>query len=333
MCDAGATGCVAVFVEQQCGRLLDVTREVLGKARDLADTQGLSVLALVPGKEVRQTASLLAAHGADRILVAEADELEEYATLPTTRVLTDMIGESRPEIVLFGATPVGRDVAPRVAQRLGTGLTADCTGLTVDPETGLLNQVKPAYGGRAMVLITTAAHRPQMATVRPGAMPGSNPDPTRVAEIEDFPVTFDPADLVVRYRETAGGKTSRTPLEQARVIVAGGRGVGSRQGFEALGELADALGAELGASRTAVENGWIGEEHLVGQTGKTVRPDLYIACGISGALQHRAGIAAAGVVVAINKDPHAQIFSAADYGLVGDVHDIVPFLTRALKER
>ena len=324
---------VAVFVEQHDGRVTDVTLQLLGKACDLAAERAAPVYALLPGRNTHDAASALAAYGADKVFAADARELAEYATLPYTRALTALITEARPEIVLFGATSVGRDLAPRVAQRLNTGLTADCTELTMDSDTGVLNQTKPAFNGRAMVTIATPVRRPQMATVRPGVMREREPDPSRAGEIVDVTVDFTADDLAARLLQSAKSTVARATLDQAGTIVAGGRGVGSRAGFAALRELAEVLGAELGASRPAVESGWIGEEHMIGQTGKTVRPDLYIACGISGALQHCTGLSAAKVVVAINRDRSAPIFSVANYGLVGDLHEIVPLLTRELRRR
>ena len=324
---------VAVYAEQRGGVIAKVAFQLLGKARDLADELGAPVYAFLPGKAVNAHAPDLIAAGADKVVVADMDELKNYATLPYTRAVVSMIREYRPEIVLYGATFIGRDLAPRVAQRLTTGLTADCTELTIDPETAALAQTRPAFGGNIMATIKTPGHRPQMATVRPGIMQERARDYARSGEVENIKVDLLTEDLVVRLIGMAEHEKKQVNLEEAKIIVSGGRGVGSEEGFGVLRELADLLGAEIAGSRVAVENGWIAQDHQVGQTGKTVRPELYIACGISGSIQHRAGMSPAKVIVAINKDPGAQIFSVADYGVVADLHTIVPLITEELKQR
>ena len=324
---------VAVYVEQRGGVISKVVFQLLGKARDLAEELAVPVYAFLPGKDINALAPDLIAAGADKVIVADMDEFEHYSTLPHTRAIVNMIQEYRPEIMLYGATSIGRDLAPRVAQRLATGLTADCMELTIEPETRQLSQTKPAFGGNVMAVIRIPEHRPQMATVRPGIMQERERDHSRSGEVESFKIDLPTEDLVVRILDMAEDQRKQVNLEEAKIIVSGGRGVGSEEGFGVLRELADLLGAEIAGSRVAVENGWIPQDHQVGQTGKTVRPELYIACGISGAIQHRVGMSPAKLIVAVNKDPGAQIFSAADYGIVGDLHKIVPLITAELKQR
>jgi electron transfer flavoprotein alpha subunit len=244
-----------------------------------------------------------------------------------------MIRESMPEIVLYGATFVGRELAPRIAQRLTTGLTADCTELSIDKETRLLQQTRPAFGGNIMATIQTPNHRPQMATVRPGVMAEKGKDTTRKGKVEPFKVELLYRDILTRIIDVVKEKKKQVQLEEAKIIVSGGRGMGSENGFKVIRELAEILGAEVGGSRVAVERGWIDQDNQVGQTGKTVRPEMYIACDISGAIQHNAGMSASKFIVAINTDPDAQIFKIADYGIVGDLHRIVPLITQEFKKR
>ncbi|MCL6431426.1 MAG: electron transfer flavoprotein subunit alpha [Anaerolineae bacterium] len=322
---------VWVFAEQRDGTLTRVAEQLLAKARDLADVLGARAEAVLIGHGVEHLCEPLIWAGADTVYLADDPELAHYRTEPYARVLTDVIRQKRPEIVLFGATMIGRDLAPRVSQRLHTGLTADCTGLDIDESERLLLQTRPAFGGNVMATIACPKHRPQMSTVRPGVMVARPPDKTRTGTIERVPVALQEQDLRVQVREVVKETRRRAELENARIIVSGGRGLGGPHGFELMEELAAALGGEVGASRAAVDAGWIAPDHQVGQTGKTVHPDIYFACGISGAIQHQAGMKESKFIVAINKDPSAPIFRLADVGIVGDLYKVVPEIVREIK--
>jgi electron transfer flavoprotein alpha subunit len=322
---------VWVFAEQRDGTLTKVSHQLMGKARQLADTLGTMAEAVLLGHNVELLAQELIADGADVVYLAEAPMLEHYRTDAYAKVLSDLIEEKKPEIVLFGATTVGRDLAPRISQRIYTGLTADCTGLDIDESERLLLQTRPAFGGNIMATIVCPHHRPQMSTVRPGVMPTPKPDPDRQGTVERVVVDAAEEDLNVKILQVVKEARRRVDLEDARIIVSGGRGVGGPEGFEVIEELAEALGGEVGSSRAAVDAGWIDKEHQVGQTGKTVHPELYVACGISGAIQHQAGMKEAKFIVAINKDPGAPIFQIADVGIVGDLFRVVPELVKQLK--
>ena len=359
----GAGGDVWVVVEQHDGEVAEVSLELLGRARQLAERLGVAVGAVLAGApgHVEALAPALVAHGADTVYAAAHEALRHYLALPYTSVVTALVRRHRPQIVLYGATTTGRDLAPRVASALRTGLTADCTDLRIgDHQTrdgtwrDLLYQIRPAFGGNIIATIVCPQHRPQMATVREGVMPLPAPDPGRRGRVVPVPVRVageavaaDGADgqaaaddavvlaaadfavrLVGRHREER-----RVNLKAARVIVSGGAGVGSREGFALVEELARTLGGVVGASRAAVDAGWIGREHQVGQTGVTVRPKLYVACGISGSVQHRAGMDQSTRILAINTDPAAPIFSVAHYGIVGDLHKVIPMLIRAYRAR
>jgi electron transfer flavoprotein alpha subunit len=334
-------GEVWVFAEQEDERLSEVSLELCGKARELADRLGVRVGAALPGWNVRELSYRLIAHGADRVYHVHHTELEHYRTLPYARVLIELVNRRRPQIVLFGATALGRDLAPRVASALRAGLTADCTDLEIgdftDPRTktthrNLLLQIRPAFGGNIIATIVNFDRWPQMATVREGVMRLRDPDPQRGGDILDERVAFSDFDLSVRLVERQR-EPRKVNLKAARVIVAGGAGVASRQNFQLIHDLAGAMGGAVGASRAAVDGGFIGKEHQVGQTGTTVRPALYIACGISGAVQHRAGMEDSAKIIAINSDKEAPIFSVAHYGIVGDLRKVVPLMIRAIKER
>jgi len=329
--DHGDHAGVAVFCELRNGAVAETSLRLLATARSLADILGDRVYALIPGAGSGESSGISIAAGADTAVVADHPVLADYATLPYTRVVVEMTRQIQPEILLFAATALGRDLAPRVAQRLNTGLTADCSQLTIDPDTRTLHQTKPGYGPDSMVTIATPEQIPQMATVRPGAMPTLFADPGRSGDVVEFAVNVPEEDLVVRLLRSTASETQSITIDTARIIVAGGRGVGSANGFAMLRELAAVLGAELAGSRGAVDNGWIAHDRMVGQTGRSVRPELYLACGISGAIQHRAGIEDAGMIVAINRDPKAPIFAVADYGIVGDLHQILPLLVSELK--
>jgi len=322
---------VFVFAEQRDGRVAKVSLELIGKGRELADALGQKVVAVLLGHGIRDKAQLLIDHGADEVLVVDHEYLAEYVTEPYAKAMTHIIKTYHPEILLYGATAIGRDLAPRIAARVHTGLTADCTGLEIDPESKLLLMTRPAFGGNIMATIVCENHRPQMATVRPGVMKALERAP-RQGVVTDVEVNFVPEDMNVKIREVVRETRQKSDITEAKVLVSGGRGLGRPEGFEMLRELADALGGDIAASRAAVDAGWQPKDRQVGQTGKTVRPNLYLACGISGAIQHLAGMESSEFIVAINKDPDAPIFDVADLGVVGDVYKIVPKLTAAIRK-
>ncbi len=323
---------VWVFAEVRDGKLLPVSGELMGEGGRLAAELGQELCAVLIGSGVAPLVDELASLGAQKVYLADDAKLAVYSTLAYTRVLADMIRAHAPSVLLLGATPLGRDLAPRLSRRMDLGLTADCTQLSIDKETGNLLQTRPAFGGNVMATIYTPRVRPQMATVRPGVMAPPELKTGVKAEVIKQEVVLEPGDLMVKLLSFTPQEVQGGDLSQAKVIVAGGRGCRSQEGFDQLAELADAIGAELAGTRVAVEEGWIGVERQVGQTGITVRPELYIACGISGAIQHRAGILGSRFIVAINRDANAPIFSVADYAIVGDVSKVVPAMVAALKE-
>jgi len=322
---------VYVFVEQRENKIQSVAIELLGKARELADELGEKVVAVLLGYNIQSKAKELIACGADKVLCVEDDALEYYMTEPYTQAITQIVKSRNPDIFLFGATTIGRDLGPRLSARIGTGLTADCTGLAISEEKELL-MTRPAFGGNLMATIICKEHRPQMSTVRPGVMRTKPKDETRQGEIEMVKVDFDKSKFKVRILENVKEEKSLIDITQADILVSGGRGVGCVEGFEALSDLAKVLGAEVSASRAMVDAGLIPQERQVGQTGKTVRPDVYFALGISGAVQHLAGMEESEYIIAVNKDKGASIFNVADLGIVGDLNQIVPALTRRLKK-
>ena len=360
------SGAVWVFVEQRDGVAAEVSLELLGRARELADRLGVKVGAVVAGAgaPVRALAPALVARGADTVYLADHEDLAQYLALPYTRLVAGLVRRHRPQIVLYGATTTGRDLGPRVASTLRTGLTADCTDLRIgDLELkgvvtkDLLYQIRPAFGGNIIATIVSPEHVPQMATVREGVMVMPEADETRTGEIvevavarghgsatptagsaataagpADGPILLDDADFAVRIVRRAQEEKT-VDLKGARIVVSGGVGVGSREGFALVEELARTLGGVVGASRAAVDAGWIDHDHQVGQTGVTVRPKLYIACGISGSVQHRAGMDQSARILAVNSDPGAPIFSVAHYGVVGDLHKVIPLLIRAYRKK
>jgi electron transfer flavoprotein alpha subunit len=332
---------VWVFVEQDGGKIAEVSLELMSKGRELADSLGSELWAVLAGDKVESLCPELVARGADRILLAEHHELAIYRTLPYARVLTGLASERKPYILLFGASNVGRDLGPRIASALRSGLTADCTDLQIgDYESAkdkklykdLLLQIRPAFGGNLIATIVNPNHRPQMATVREGVMKQRQPDASRVGEVERITCAFEPGDfaLQVLSREL---RESKLRLKESTIIVSGGMGAGGAEEFGLLRELAGLMGGEVGASRAAVDAGFIGKEHQVGQTGTTVRPRLYIAAGISGSIQHRAGMAESNKIIAINTDPEAPIFQIAHYKIVGDLKEVVPLIMQALREK
>ena len=314
---------VWIFIEQEGGKIADISLELLAKGQELAQTLSSQVWALLCGYEIGGLAESLIQYGADHILVVDHPELEIYRTLPYTRVAADLARKLQPYIFLVGASPVGRDLAPRVASALEVGMTADCTDLQIGEYVlkkenkvynDLLYQIRPAFGGNIIATIVNPKTRPQMATVREGVMRHREPDATRKGSIENITPVF-------------------VKLKDAPVIVAGGAGVDSQNEFDLIRELANLMGGEVGASRAAVDAGYISREHQVGQTGTTVRPRLYIAVGISGAIQHRAGMDKSNKIVAINTDPNAPIFQVAHYKIVGDLAEVLPLLIRTMRER
>ena len=321
---------VWVFAEQRGGELSKAALQLLGKGRELADTLGQKLCAVLLGEDVDGLAQELIYHGADCVYAGDNPKLKNFQTDTYTYVISNLIQEYKPNIMLYGATHIGRDLAPRIAQRVWVGLTADCTGLDIDPETQNLLQTRPAFGGNLMATIKTPNHRPVMSTVRPGVMKAMDPDRTRQGEVIKINGEIPPEVIVSRIIEIVKEAKHAVNLEDAEIIVSGGRGVGSPEGFQIVQELADALNGVMGASRATVDLGWIAQDHQVGQTGKTVQPKLYIACGISGAIQHRAGMQNSDYIIAINKDPDAPIFGIAHFGVIGDLHEIVPLLTQDL---
>ena len=320
---------VFVLMEQRDGELAKVGIELIGEATKLAADLGQKVVAVLLGSDIKNKAEVCIQFGADKVVVVDDPMLKEYLTEPYADAVTAVIKKYDPEVFLFGASSIGRDLAPRVSARIHTGLTADCTGLDIDPETKLLRMTRPAFGGNIMATILCKNHRPQMATVRPGVMQALAKDATRTGEVEEVKVEFKTP--VVKIKEVIKEDKKTVDITEAKYLVSGGRGIGSPEFFGELQKLADVLGGEISSSRANVDAGWIDKDRQVGQTGKTVRPDLYMACGISGAIQHTAGMEESDIIIAINKDETAPIFDVADYGIVGDLNKIVPKLTEALK--
>ena len=331
--DLAAWSGVWVFAEYRNGRIAPVTLELLGAGRALADTRGVKLAAVLFGDKLGGAASDLVAHGADTVYVAEDPAFAHFTDDVYGNVLTDLIREHQPEIVLAGATAIGRSVIPRVATILGAGLTADCTDLAIRDEDGALLQTRPAFGGNIMATIVCPDTRPQMATVRPLVMKPLAGDDARQGEIVAITPAAGRLQSRVRVIESVIAESEQANITESEIVVAGGRGLDGEKGFQMVKDLADALDGAVGASRAAVDSGWVGYPHQVGQTGKTVAPKLYVAAGISGAIQHVIGMQSAETIVAINKDPHAPIFDVATYGVVGDVFEILPKLTAKLNER
>lgn len=325
---------VFTFAQQVDGEISNVSLELIGKARELAADLGTEVTAVLIGHHVAKLADELAEWGADRVIVIDDEKAEPYRTEPFTQAISAVIHEFKPEIFLYGATAIGRDLAPRVAGRIHTGLTADCTQLEiVDTEEGKqFHMTRPAFGGNLMATIVCAEHRPQMATVRPGVMVKAKREEGRKAEIISFDAKLQENNCYVTVEDVVKEVTEKMDIQDAKILVSGGRGVGGPENFAILQELADALGGTVSASRAAVDSGWQEKDRQVGQTGKTVRPNLYFAIGISGAIQHLAGMEESDYIIAINKDPDAPIFNVSDVGLVGDLFKIVPKLTEAIKK-
>jgi electron transfer flavoprotein alpha subunit len=322
---------VWVFTEQRDGTLKSVSYELLSEGRKLADKLGTEVCAVCLGHNVAGAEGLMA-YGADKVYLVDNPALANHEEDYYTGALVDLIGKYKPDIVLAGATAMGRSFIPRVASILHTGLTADCTGLDIDPQSKLLLQTRPTFGGNVMATIVCQARRPQMATVRPHVFKRSAPDEQRQGQM--IKVDFDKEAVTARTKLLCFVEdlSEKVKLDDAEIIVSGGRGLGKPDNFHIVAELAEVLGAALGSSRPPVDDGWIPYSHQVGQTGKTVCPKLYIACGVSGAVQHLAGMQTSDVIIAINEDPNAPIFEVATYGIVGDLFEVVPMLTEKLRK-
>ncbi|MCH3963221.1 MAG: electron transfer flavoprotein subunit alpha/FixB family protein [Clostridium sp.] len=322
---------VWVFAEQRDGELQKVALELLGKGRELADKLKVDLTAVLLGSDIDDAAEELTAYGADKVLYADSPLLKHYTTDGYTKVIADLVEEKKPEIVLIGASFIGRDLGPRLAAKLVTGLTADCTGLDIDAETNNLMMTRPAFGGNLMATIVCGDHRPQMSTVRPGVFDKLEKADVKADRIEKVSADVSEDDIRIKVQEVVKLAKDVVDIGEAKVIVSGGRGLGSKEGFEVLKELADVLEGTVGGSRAAIDNGWIDKAYQVGQTGKTVRPALYIAVGISGAIQHLAGMQDSGYIVAVNKDENAAIMKVADLAIVGDYTKVIPELVTQIK--
>lgn len=322
---------VWVFAEQREGVLQKASLELLGEGKKIADKLGVKLTALLLGHNVSDLAKELVAFGADEVLVVDKELLKHYTTDGYTKVICDLAKERKPEIIFIGATFIGRDLGPRVAARLSTGLTADCTSVDVEEGTGNLMATRPAFGGNLMATIACPDHRPQMATVRPGVFSRLEKDEARSAAIENVNVDLKEEDIRTKVVEVVKTAKDVIDIGAADFVVAGGRGVGKAEGFELLKDLANVLGGTVAGSRAAVDNEWVDKNVQVGQTGQTVKPMIYIACGISGAIQHLAGMQDSDYIIAINKDENAPIMKIADLAIVGDLYKVVPELIAQLK--
>jgi len=322
---------VWIFAEQRNGEIMPITYELLEIGRRLASALGVELSALLFGNGLRKKAEAMLDYELDKIYLVEHPLLAYYRTGPYTRVMVDLVRQKHPEVILMGATSTGRDLAPRVATRLKTGLTADCTGLEIEKGTRNLIQTRPALGGNIMASIISPRHRPQMATVRPRVMKKARPSGNRKGEIIEVKSDFTQEDKMVEVVKFIKEEREIEDLQEAEIIVSGGRGLGKAENFSLIRKLARLLGGAVGASRAVVDAGWIPSYHQVGQTGKTVQPKLYIACGISGAIQHQVGMRNSEIIVAINKDPNAPIFDIATYGIVQDLHKFLPVLIEKLE--
>ena len=323
---------VWVFIEEAAGHVKGVGLELLGEGRKLADELGEELAGVLIGHNVEDQCPELFASGADKVYLVEGLEYEHYNTEAYTVAFVDLVEKFKPAAILVGATNDGRDLGPRIAARLRTGLCADCTGLSIDPETRLVKWTRPAFGGNIMADILCPEHRPQMGTVRPKVFKKPVPDPARTGEVVKVASKVKAEDLKVKLLEIISVCTSNCKLEEADIIVSGGRGLGKPENFIFVEQLAETLGAAVGASRAAVDAGWKPALHQVGQTGKTVGPKIYFACGISGAIQHLAGMSSSDTIIAINKDIDAPIFKVADYGIVGDAMEVLPILNAEFKK-
>ena len=323
---------VWVFAEQREGKLMPVVIELLGEGKKLANDIGCKLCAVLCGHEVEDLAKELITYGADIVYLADDKELSTYRTDAYTKVIFEAIENFKPEIVLLGATHIGRDLGPCLAVKCGTGLTADCTKLEIDPEDKKIKQTRPAFGGNLMATIVCPNHRPQMSTVRPGVMAKAEYTKEYKGELVSLAVDFKPGDIRTKVLEIVKKAEEMVSLTDAEIIVAGGMGLGNKDGFDLLKKLADKLGGTVAASRAAVDAGWIDHSYQVGQTGTTVKPKIYFACGISGAIQHIAGMQNSDYIVAINKNETAPIFEVADYGITGDLYQVIPSILEELEK-
>lgn len=330
--DKAAYKDVWVYIEHADGQARNVGFELLGEGRKLADSMGQKLAGVIVGDKVEQLVKAVFANGADKVYLVEGKEFAKYTTDAYTAVFTDLITDYKPSVILMGATINGRDLGPRVACRVGTGLTADCTDLGIDEQTGLVAWTRPAFGGNIMATILCPEHRPQMGTVRPNVFKRPQPDFGRTGEVIRISSTVKPEAIRTKVIEAVQVCTGSCNLEESEIIVSGGRGMGKPENFVLIEELAAVLGGAVGASRAVIDAGWKPHPHQVGQTGKTVGPKVYIACGISGAIQHVAGMSSSDTIIAINKDADAPIFKVADYGIVGDVMEVLPALTEEFKK-
>ncbi len=338
---ADKIGNVWVFIEQEAGKIADVSLELVCKGRELAAQLGVKTEAVLLGDNVAGCVDTLFAYGCDNVFLAEDSRLEPFTVLPYAKVIMDLIRAHKPNILLFGATLKGRELAPRIASEKLGGLTADCTDLRIDDfedkknnksYTNKLMQIRPAFGGNIIATIVNTWDDPQMVTVREGVMKLDEPDFSRKGAVTPVEVKLTDAETVIKVLERVRAD-KEVDLKGAQIIVAGGYGVGSKANFKLIYDLAEALGGEVGASRAAVDAGWIDHDHQVGQTGVTVRPRLYIACGISGSIQHCAGMSESKKIIAINTDPGAPIFSVAHYAIVGDLNTVIPQMIKAFKAK
>jgi electron transfer flavoprotein alpha subunit len=323
---------ILVFAEQWKGKVHPVSYELLGKGRELADQLGEKLFAVIIGSELDKATETLRMRGADKIFVFDHPGLEDFRDDPYSAILDDLVKEEKPSIFLIGATSIGRSLGPKVAACLETGLTADCTSLDIDPESRLLLQTRPAYGGNVMATIICTNTRPQIATVRYKVMKEAKIDPANQGEIIKKAVDINNLPDRVKIIDSSPAK-EQVSIVDADIIVSGGKGMGDPKGFEVIQELAEALGGAVGASRPTVDEGWIEYPHQVGLSGRTVRPKIYLACGISGAVQHLAGMKTSDVIIAINKDSEAPIFNVSSLGAVGDLYEVIPHLVEKIKER
>jgi len=323
---------ILVFCEQRDGILQKVSLELIGKGRQLADVLGQKVIATVIGHNITALTEELIAYGADEVVYVDHPTLGDYMTAPYTKALTAVVKDTNPDIALLGATSIGRDLAPRLAARIETGLTADCTKLEIDEDTKDLLMTRPAFGGNIMATIICPDHRPQCATVRTGVMIALEKDSSRTGVVREIDAGLTEADMNITILETVKSSKKIKDITEAKVLVSGGRGIGKEENVAMLQEVADALDGEVSGSRAVIDAGIMKKHKQVGQTGKTVRPDLYLACGISGAIQHLAGMEEAELIIAINKDADAPIFEVADLGIVGDIHRILPKLATEIEK-
>lgn len=324
------SGNIWVIAEQRESELKKVTYELIGEGRRLADEVGSKLEVVLLGKNITHLAESIGFYGADKVFVADHEALEKYTTDGYAKVITNLIKAQQPAIVLFAATTMGRDFAPRVAARVGAGLSVDCIELKLDENKSLLCK-RPVYAGKALVWEAILT-RPQMASLRPNVFRPARRDESHKAEVEKVPVEFAPGEIRTTVKEIIKGATGKVGLTEASIVVSGGRGLKGPENFYLVENLAEVLGAAVGASRAVVDAGWKEHAYQVGQTGKVVTPNLYIACGISGAIQHLAGMGSSKYIVAINKDPDANIFNVCNYGIVGDVFEILPILTEEFKK-